>query len=158
MIIYDDTFADDPLAEAVYQWVADCGSAVEAGHCDELISRFDDLAVPAPVLYRGVALTAIPGGVSYHQPWVSATTRRDYGESWARPFLFEIHGATGIDLVALRDNHPGFVEPATHEDTMRLWFNDNDLYDRVGYEHEWLIRGVFTVTAVTGHLARLEII
>lgn len=145
-------FADDPLAQAVYCWVAYCTDGVEKGDCAELERRFDELAEPAPTLWRGLdARWKVPSSgwaVENGGPWAATSARREYAELWSEGVLLEIRGAVGVSLVGLLDRHPGFPAPVTDEDYARLHFMDNDLYDRVHSEQEWLVCGSFNVVDV----------
>lgn len=149
-------FSDDPLADAVYRWVAFSGGSTPGGCCDGLTRAFDTVASTTAVLWRGLDSSwpaPVVGGrwrtEQARGPWAAFTSRIDFAALWADTTVLEAHGGTGVDLARLVATHPSFGPLAGEDDDARrdrLYYDDMSLDERIASECEWLVRGVFSVT------------
>lgn len=146
----DTWWTQDPLASAVLAYVADCSSAIQAGHCDPLIDVVQERAEVAPVLYRGInpeSVSVEPGEVGSHWtveatigPFLPATTRLEYAVDWAGEggIVLQLLWVRALELERLLDTHPGFegTEDATHDGIA--------VHGMLRREKEWLVATPFT--------------
>lgn len=149
-------FSDDPVADAVYRWVALSGGSTPEGCCDALTRAFDVVASTTAVLWRGLDSSWQPpvvgGWWSAEQargPWSAFTSRIEFAALWADTTVLEVHDATGVDLARLVATHPSFRPLVGEDDDARrdrLYFDGMSLDERIASECEWLVRGTFSVT------------
>lgn len=149
-------FSDDPVADAVYRWVAFSGASTSGGCCDALTRVFDTVASTTAVLWRGLdsswPVPVVGGRWSTAQargPWSAFTSRIEFAALWADTTVLEALDATGIDLDRLVTTHPSFGPLAGEDDDARrdrLYYDDMSLDERIASEREWLVRGTFAVT------------
>jgi len=149
-------FSDDPLADAVYRWVAFSGVSTSGGGCDALTPVFHAVASTAAVLWRGLDGSwpvPVVGGrwrtTRARGPWSAFTSRIEFAALWADTTVLEAHDATGIDLARLVTTHPSFGPLVGEDDDARrdrLHYDDMNLDERIANEREWLVRGTFAVT------------
>lgn len=155
-------FSDDPLAEAVYRWVAFSGGSAPGGSCDALTQAFDTVASTTAVLWRGLdsswPVPVVGGRWSTAQargPWSAFTSRIEFAALWAHTTVLEAHDATGVDLARLVATHPSFGPLAGEDDDARrdrLYYDDMSPDERIRSECEWLVRGAFAVTGTRSEL------
>jgi hypothetical protein len=149
-------FSDDPLADAVYRWVAFADGSAPEGCGDALTQAFDTVASTTAVLWRGLdsswPLPVVGGWWSAAQargPWSAFTSRIEFAALWADTTVLEVHDATGVDLARLVATHPSFRPLVGEDDDARrdrLHYDDMSLDERIASEREWLVRGTFAVT------------
>jgi hypothetical protein len=148
-------FSDDPVADAVYRWVAFSGGSTPQG-CEALSRAFAAVASTTAVLWRGLDSSwpvPVVGGrwstSQGHGPWAAFTSRIEFAALWADTTVLEAHNGTGVDLARLVATHPSFRPLAGEDDDARrdrLYFDGMSLDDRIASECEWLVRGTFLAT------------
>lgn len=149
--VYDD-WADHPLANDVYDWIATCDEPHTYSH---LLAALPGLLQQAAVpLYRGLDnARPLPhvGDTWTADPWASATTLPDYAALWAASgHLLHLADAVGVDLVALADQHPDwFPTPQTDAEHARLLVNDAYMHERIRDEAEWIVTGTYQITGTS---------